>query len=193
MSLHFGLGFALTLISMMFYVGVGALFYQLFEPVNGTLALDGAFYTLVRIGIWACARFARAARSANRKPVFDLFDATQLHACSGAVSCQREHSGLQHRLRFRGCFWIAIGCLRFRSTFLPPIIGLFALAGLTYLTFLSLANLSLLFEVGTFSGIAEPSMVLWLSIADVIAQRWIERPDGGWGTSASGSPLLGRV
>jgi len=72
---------------------------------------------------------------------------------------------------------IAIGCLWFRSTFLPPIIGaLFALAGLTYLTFLSLAN-ALLLEVGIFSGIAEPSMVLRPSITDVIAQRRIERAD----------------
>ncbi|HLZ29060.1 MAG TPA: DUF4386 family protein [Chloroflexota bacterium] len=48
----FRLGLALNLISLTCYVGVAALFYRLFKPVNRNVALVAAFFSPVRIGIW---------------------------------------------------------------------------------------------------------------------------------------------
>ena len=46
--------------------------------------------------------------------------------------------GVNIGLGFHGCYWILIGYLIFRSTFLPRILGaLTAIAGLCWLTFLS--------------------------------------------------------
>jgi hypothetical protein len=75
---------------------------------------------------------------------------------------------------FEGLFWILIGYLIFRSTFLPRILGGFvALAGLGWLTFLSplLAN-DLTTYIEVVGVAAEASLMLWLLVMGVNAQRW---------------------
>ena len=80
---------------------------------------------------------------------------------------------------FFGLFDIVIGCLFFRSTFLPRILGvLMAIAGLGWLTFLSppLANqLSPFISILGF--IAELLLMLWLLVMGVNVQRWKEQAD----------------
>jgi hypothetical protein len=78
---------------------------------------------------------------------------------------------------FEGLYWMSLGSLWFRSTFLTPAVGaLFAVAGLTYMVFLSppLAS-ALLVPVGVFATLAEVTMVLWLAVKGVNIPRWIER------------------
>lgn len=85
--------------------------------------------------------------------------------------------GVNIGLGFHGFYWILIGYLIFRSTFLPRILGaLTAIAGLCWLTYLSppLTNyLSpyILASVLLVEGLA----FLWLLVMGVNAQRWKEQ------------------
>ena len=79
-------------------------------------------------------------------------------------------------LLFFGPYCLLIGCLIFRSTFLPRILGvLMAFAGLGWLIFLSpLANdLSTYLKVLGF--LAEASLMLWLIVKGVNVQSWKEQ------------------
>ena len=83
---------------------------------------------------------------------------------------------------FFGFYSLSLGYLVFKSAFLPRIIGvLLALGGLAYLTgnfanFLSQSFAARLFPYYlVFPGLGEGSLLLWLLIVGVNAQRWKER------------------
>lgn len=80
-------------------------------------------------------------------------------------------------LFFFGFYCLLIGCLTFRSTFLPRLLGtLLALAGLGWLAFLLpviAKPLSLYIEV--LGIVAEASLMLWLLVKGVNVQRWKEQ------------------
>lgn len=84
--------------------------------------------------------------------------------------------GVNIGLGFHGFYWLLIGYLIFRSTFLPRILGaLMALAGLGWLIFLSpLANY-LSAYLKSIGFLAELSLCLWLVVKGVNAQRWREQ------------------
>jgi hypothetical protein len=136
---------AVNLIAYAFYIAVTLLFYYMFKPVNRNLSLLAAFFSLV-----GCA-----------KDVLNLFNVAPYSIST---------------LVFFGPYCLLIGYLIFRSTFLPRILGvLMALAGLGWLTFLSpLANhLSTYLKALGF--LAEASLMLWLLVKGVNAQRWKEQ------------------
>jgi hypothetical protein len=136
---------AVQLIADAFYIAVTLLFYYLFRPVNRTLSLLAAIFSLV-----GCAN-----------DVLGLFNLAPYKISS---------------LVFFGPYCLLLGYLIFRSTFLPRILGvLMAFAGLGWLIFLSpLANhLSTFLKVLGF--LAEMSLMLWLLVKGVDAQRWKEQ------------------
>lgn len=76
-------------------------------------------------------------------------------------------------LAFHGFYWILIGSLIFRSTFLPRILGaLPAIAGLCWLTFLPprLANYLSPYNLAAVL-LVEGSVMLWLLVMGVNVQR----------------------
>ena len=75
-----------------------------------------------------------------------------------------------------GFFCLLIGYLIFKSTFLPRILGaLMALAGLGWLTFLSAPLAMHLSPFNLAAGfIGEGSLMLWLLVIGLNAQRWNE-------------------
>jgi uncharacterized protein DUF4386 len=80
-------------------------------------------------------------------------------------------------LAFFGFYCVVIGYLIFRSTFLPRIVGaLMAFAGLGYLTFLSppLADYLSPYNLAP-AALGEGSLMLWLLVVGVNAQRWKEQ------------------
>src|SRR5580692_905030 len=85
--------------------------------------------------------------------------------------------GVNIGLGFHGFYWILIGYLILRSTFLPRILSaLTAVAGLCWLTFLSptLTNyLSPYILASAF--LVEGSVFLWLLVMGVNVQRWKDR------------------
>jgi Domain of unknown function (DUF4386) len=85
--------------------------------------------------------------------------------------------GVNIGLGFHGFYWILIGYLILRSTFLPRILSaLTAIAGLCWLTFLSptLTNyLSPYILASAF--LVEGSVFLWLLVMGVNAPKWEEK------------------
>ena len=85
--------------------------------------------------------------------------------------------GVNIGLGFHGFYWILIGYLIFRSTFLPRILGaLTAIASLCWLTFLPPSLANYLSPYNLASGLlAEGLVFLWLLVMGVNAQRWREQ------------------
>jgi hypothetical protein len=103
------------------------------------------------------------------------------------MSLQLYEFGFTTALVFFGFYCLSLGYLVFKSAFLPRIIGvLLAIGGLAYLTgnfanFLSPAFAARLFPYYlVFPGLGEGSLILWLLIMGVNAQRWKEGP-AHWG------------
>ena len=174
----FWLGFALGLISTVCYVAVTGLFYQLFKPVSRSLALLAAFFGLVGCAITAFGSLFQLAPLVvlGGSPYLNVFTAKQLQALA-LLFLNLNVQANSIALVFFGLFLLLIGYLIFRSTFLPRILGvLIALAGAGWLTFLSppLANhLSTPIEI--LGILAEASLMLWLLVVGVNAQRWTEQ------------------
>ena len=88
--------------------------------------------------------------------------------------------GVNIGLGFHGFYWILIGYLIFRSTFLPRILGLLmAIAGLCWLTFLSppLANYLSPYNLAS-ALLVEGLAMLWLLVMGLKATKWKERRRG---------------
>jgi hypothetical protein len=88
-----------------------------------------------------------------------------------------QPQGVNVAVVFNGFSCLLIGYLIFRSTFLPRILGaLMAFAGLAWLTFLSNPLVNYLTPYNLASGIlGQASVMLWLLVMGVNAQRWKEQ------------------
>jgi hypothetical protein len=174
----FRLGFAVSLVSIAFYVAVTALFYNLFKAVNRNLALLAAFFSLVGCAVQAFASVFQLAPLVllGGSPYSSAFKAGQLQALA-QVFLELNVQANYIAVVFFGLFDVVIGYLILRSTFLPRILGaLMVIAGLGWLAFLSppLANHLLIFiEVPGF--LAEAALMLWLLVIGVNVQRWTEQ------------------
>src|SRR5437870_5126078 len=139
-------GFAAILIATSCYVVVTLLFYDIFKPVDRSLSLIAALFSLVGCAVGALSLFHLAP------------------------------SHIPNSLVFFGCYCLLIGYLIFRSTFLPRILGaLMMLAGLGWLTYLWPPLAHQLSPYVFFPGIfGEGALTVWLLVAGVNAQRWNE-------------------
>jgi hypothetical protein len=145
---------AINLISHVFYVATTLLFYYMFKPVNRSLSLVAALFSLA-----GCAN-----------DVLLLF--------------HRAPFGSSSSLVFFGPYCLLIGWLIFRSTFLPRILGvLMVLAGLGWLIFLSPLGNYLSTYLKALGILAEGSLMLWLLVMGVNVMRWKEQAgaDGSTG------------
>ena len=171
-------GFAIGLIGTALYVAVTALFYGLFKPVNKSLALLAAFFSLVGCAIQASGSLFQIAPLVvlGGSHYLSVFKLEQLQALALMFLNLNVQAGYTEIIFF-GLFDIVIGYLIFRSTFLPRFLGvLMMIAGLGWLTFLSPAlatHLSPYVDVLGF--IAELFLMLWLLVMGVNVQRWKEQ------------------
>ena len=174
----FRLGLASGLIATACYVAVTILFYDLFKPVNRTLSLLAAFFSLVGCAILAFTSLFRAAPLVvlGGSRYLSVFKVEQLRALA-SLFLELYAQGVNICFVFFGVYCLLIGYLIFRSTFLPRILAaLMACAGLGWLTFLSppLANyLSPYIQI--FGFLAELALMLWLLVIGVHVQRWKEQ------------------
>ena len=174
----FRLGFASDLIATACYIAVTALFYGLFKPVNRSLSLLAAFFSLVgcAIGAFSCLFHLAPLVVLGGAPYLSVFKLEQLQALALMflkLRAQASNIGIV----FFGFYCLLIGYLVFRSTFLPRILGaLMAFAGLGWLTYLSLPLVNHLSPYNLASAIfAELSLMLWLLMLGVNVQRWREQ------------------
>ncbi|MGA8279134.1 MAG: DUF4386 domain-containing protein [Rhodanobacteraceae bacterium] len=175
-------GFAVGLIANLIYIAVTALFYRLFEPVNRTLSLLAAFFSLVGCTIQILAGLLQLA------PLVVLGDSQLLNALTveqlqmAALLCLKLYSqAFSISLVLFALYDLLVGYLIFTSTFLPRIIGVFMMcAGVGWLTFVwppLAATLSS--YVLPFGALAELLLMLWLLVKGVDTSRWREKVGTG--------------
>lgn len=131
------------------YVVVTVLFYLLFKPVDSSLSLIAAVFSLAGCILGA----------------LDI-----LHLVPPPFSSINT-------LVFFGVYCVLIGYLIFRSTFLPRILAvLMAIGGMGWLTFVSSTLANALSPYNLAPGIlGEGALTVWLLIFGVNAQRWKEQ------------------
>jgi len=181
----FRVGFAAAIISVACSIALTALFYDLFRPVNRSLALTAAFFHLVGLAIAAFSSLLQLAPLTVLRggQYLSVFKVEQLQALS--LTFFKLHGQAYNTfLVFFGFYCVLIGYLIFRSTFLPRIIGvLMVFAGLGYLTFLSAPLAHYLYPFNlAIAGPGEISLVGWLLVCGVNEQRWKEQASaaGEW-------------
>jgi len=131
------------------YVVVTLLFYSLFKPVDRSLSLIAAVFSLVGCAMGVLSVFHLLPSPINSINSLVLF----------------------------GCYCLLIGYLIFRSTFLPRILGvLMAFGGLGWLTFASATLANSLTPYNLAPGIiGEGALTVWLLAKGVNAERWKEQ------------------
>jgi len=174
----FRLGFAADLSVVACYIAVTALFYDLFRPVNRSLSLLAAFFSLVGCAIQAsiCLFHLAPFVVLGGAPYLSIFKVEQLQALA-YMFFELYAQAFNICFVFFGFYCLLIGYLIFRSTFLPRILGvLMAIGGLGWLTFLSppLAN-SLWPYIAAPGILGEGSLTLWLLVMGVNVGRWMQQ------------------
>jgi hypothetical protein len=159
------------------YIAVTALFYGLLTPVNRSLAVMMAFFSLVGCIVQILGGLLQIA------PLTILGD-SQL-AGAFTVTQLRETALLSFKLYPRvfdislvlfALFDFLLGYLIYKSTFLPRFIGMwFMIAGVVGLTFLwPPLGTALRYVVIPIGGLAEVALMLWLIGKGVDVSRWRE-------------------
>jgi Domain of unknown function (DUF4386) len=173
------LGFAAELVSAVFYITVTLLLYDMFKPVNRSVSLLAAFFSLVGCGIQAFSSLFHLAPLVvlGGQQYLSVFKIEQLQALALMFLKLRAETTNIYMVFF-GCYCLLIGYLIFRSTFMPRILGVFmVIAGLSYQLFLSppLAVRLFPYIVEPAGGLGELSLILWLIVFGVNSQRWKEQ------------------
>jgi hypothetical protein len=180
----FQLGLTVMLVAVVCSVVLTALFYDLFQPVNGTLSLTAAFLHLVGLAILGFASLLQLAPLVVLEGghYLTVFKPEQVQALA-YVFLQLTTQAGNAFLAFFGLYCILIGYLIFRSTFLPRLIGVFmALAGLGYLTFLSPPLAAYLSPYNLApAALGEGSLMLWLLVVGVNPRLWKEQANKATG------------
>jgi hypothetical protein len=181
----FRLGLATGMIATAFYIAVTALFYDLFKPVNRSLSLLAAFFSLVGCAISAFGSLFQLAPFVvlGGSQYLSVFKMEQLRALALMFLELNTQSANIYLVLF-GFYDLLIGYLIFRSAFLPRILGvLMVFAGLGWLTFLSPPLASYLSPYILILGfVAELLLMLWLLVMGVNVQRWKDQASaaGEW-------------
>ena len=177
----FRLGFVCDIIGILLVVISVLLLYELFKPVNARRALLVAFFVVIGSAIQALDSLADSAALIMLKGGGGLEAFSTGQAQSLAFALLRMHTLVYNlALVFYGVGFIVLGTLVRQSIFLPRIIGVpLMIDGLGYITF-SLATFlsppfaAHLYPILPFSTavLGEGSLMLWLLVKGVDAQRW---------------------
>ena len=171
-------GFAIGLVGNVIYIALTALFYRLFKPVNPTISLLMAFFSLVGCTTQIIAGVLQLAPLVvlRDSQLAGAFHVGQLRAAA-LVSLSLYSQTFNISFVLFALFDFLLGYLIFRSTFLPRIFGvLMMIAGVVASTFLypPLA-IALKWFVLPVAGLAEVVLMLWLIVKGVNVQRWREQ------------------
>jgi hypothetical protein len=177
----FRLGFASSLIAVVFHLGWAFLFYQLFRPVNRNVSFCAVLVILVGCAIQAVAALLYLA------PLLVLTAGSPLSALTrqqlqavAYMFLKLNGLAFDTYLVFFGLWCVLTGYLIFRSTFLPRILGvLLAIDGLGWMIYMSPPLGHDLFPIiAVASGLAEILLQLWLLIFGVNNERWKAQAQG---------------
>lgn len=153
------LGVALGTVATSLYLALVGLFYRLFRPVNGTVALLALLFGVMGSAVTAFGIVLQHAPSVVAGSEPDL----------ALVFLKVNAQALHLALVFFGTFQLFLGYLIYRSNFLPRFIGvLIAVAGVGWLTALGPGLPSpLATGVAVLGAGAELALMLWLLVRGV--------------------------
>ena len=180
----FRLGFVADIVGIMFVVGAVLFLYELLKPVSRSLALLMMYFCLIGSSIQALNSLQDLTALLLLKGGNAMTALTTSQSQALALVFLRLHAlTYDLALAFFGVFAILIGYLVLKSTFLPRVLGaLMVIDGLGYLTFSFATFLSPPFAVRLYPYVpfvtallGEASLMLWLLVKGVNAQRWEER------------------
>jgi hypothetical protein len=169
-------GFAVALLGVAAYLVVTAFLYRLFEPVERTLSLTAALFSLTGCVIQA------VALTLHLVPLVVLGDQAYLSAIPLAerqalalMSMITYAKAYNISLVFFAFYLLQLGYLTIRSTFLPRWLGMLVFLAAGWLVFLYPPLASALFQYVAASSIGEVLLVLWLGVKGVDEKRWHEQ------------------
>lgn len=170
-------GWEIGLVANAFYIAVTALFYGLLVPVNRSVAVMMAFFSLVGCTVQIIGGLLQLAPLTilGDAQLADAFTPAQLRSAS-LLSFQLYPRVFDISLVLFALFDFLLGYLIYKSTFLPRFIGVwFMIAGVVGLTFLwPPLGTSLRYVVIPVGGLAEVALMLWLIVKGVDVSRWRE-------------------
>jgi len=170
-------GFAIGLIGSVIYIALTALFYRLFKPVDATISLLMAFFSLVGCATQIIADILLLAPLVvlRDSQLAGAFQVGQLRAAA-LVSLRLYSQSFYISFVLFALFDFFLGYLIFRSTFLPRALGvLMMIAGVVASTFLyPPLGIALKSFVLPVAGLAEVVVMLWLIVKGVNVERWEE-------------------
>jgi hypothetical protein len=166
-------GFAVDFAANLIYIGLTALVFQLFRPVNPTLALVAAFFSLSGCTVQIMGELLRLAPTivlANA-PLATAFGAQQLQAAA-LLSVTLYKSIFYISFVLFACFELATGTLILRSTFLPRWLGWWWIAGgIGGLTFLWSPLATAIWPLLLAAGAGEFVLPVWLLVKGVDSRQ----------------------
>ena len=175
----FWLGFASSVIGVMFHIAWALLLYDLLKPVNRRLSLFAVLVILVGCAIQGLTSVLYLA------PVLVLGGGGSLSAFTVDQSqalaylfVRLNSYAFNTYLVFFGLWCVLIGFLIFRATFLPRVLGvLLAISGLGWMIYLvpPLAMRLFIPYIAGASALGEIPLELWLIVMAVNAERWKEQ------------------
>jgi len=180
----FRLGFVADIVGIMIFVGSGIFLYQLFKPASRSLALLMLSFYLIGAGIQTLNSLQDLTALLFLKDGSALAALTAVQTQAIAFVFIKMHSlTYDLSLAFFGVATLLIASLVFNSTFLPRVLGiLLVIDGLGYLTFAFSTLLSPPVAARMYpfipmltAAIGEGSLMLWLIVRGVNAQRWEEQ------------------
>jgi hypothetical protein len=178
----FRLGFVLSVLTVPFHLIWAVLFKGLFRSVNRSVALLAGFVMVMACVMWTLSSLLYLAPLLllQGKTAVSAFSPEQLQAL---VLTLLKLNALAYDigLVFFGFWYVLIGYLIVRSTFLPRIIGaLGVLAGFGYLTLLWQPLAHYLYPYNlALAGPGEISLILWLIVKGVNVDKWKETAGTG--------------
>jgi hypothetical protein len=171
-------GTAALLVSTAFYIAATLFIYEVLRPVNRSLSLLAAFFSLVgcAVGALSCLFDFVPFLLLKGAPYLSVYTTEQLQALSYMFLVVRARAN-DIGLVFFGLHCLGVGYLIVRSTFLPRIIGtLMVIAGCGWLTFLSPPLAQSLAPFNMLPGaVGELSLTLWLLVKGVNVPMWNEQ------------------
>jgi hypothetical protein len=174
----FWLGFASSLVAVVFHIVYALLFYDMLKPVNRRVSLLALLVLLVASAIQAVTGLLYLA------PLLILQGASSVSAFTSAqlqalalVFLKLNAYALNVHLVFFGLWCVLTGYLIFRSTFLPRALGaLLVISGLAWLIYLFPPVAYRLFPfIAAASAVGEIPVEFWLMVMGVNVQRWKEQ------------------
>jgi len=179
----FRLGTAGNLVATVCYLTATLLVYELLKPVNRTVSLLAAFFSIIGCGLGAIVvllNFTPLAflRGGSYLSVFNVEQLQVLALTAFRIGARANEVALV----FFGLHILLVGSLVVASDFLPRVLGLLlAIGGLCYLTnsfasFLAAPFVTYLFPIILLPAfLAELVFSLWLLVKGVNTRHWGER------------------